>query len=464
MPVAMRDKQGMDDDDRQAIALWRISVLGALISARLEHGDRTALFSEAASRVHQLPDGRFIKVSARTIETWFHQHRHGGFTALLPKSRSDRDQSRAIRPEVADLVLRARREKPRRSINRIIRLLERAGAVRKGELSRSSVHRLLEVHHISGRPLRGPSAERRSFQHEHAGDLWVGDALHGPLVIAPDGHVRKSYMLSLIDGATRFVPHSYFAVSEDAAAHEHGFKQALLKYGRPRTYYVDLGAAYVATSLRVVCAELAIHLKHTQPRDCEAKGVIERFNRTWREEVGDELPETPLPLDELNARHWAWLSVEYHARVHDTTKRSPREHWLSEVDQLRPLPQGANLDEIFLHRDQRTVRKDGTVRFGGELLEVRAELTGQRVELRFDPNNPAARPRVFVQGRFYCDTVPLDRHANTVRIRRRGLGAPAPDSAPTGLDPLGLMQAAHTRSARPIDARDLDDDDSDPEE
>jgi putative transposase len=41
--------------------------------------------------------------------------------------------------------------------------------------------------------------ERRSFLPEHAGDLWVGDALHGPMVIAPDGSVRKSYLLSQID-------------------------------------------------------------------------------------------------------------------------------------------------------------------------------------------------------------------------------------------------------------------------
>jgi putative transposase len=459
VPAAVRDTQGMDDDTKRALALWRVGVLGPLVSARLEHGDRVALFRAAAAREHQLPDGRRVTLSARTIETWFHRYQHGGFAALVPKSRRDQDQSRAIGPAVADLILRARREKPRRSIRRIIRLLERAGVVRPGELSRSSVHRLLHVHGLSVRPRRGPSAERRSFLPAHAGDLWVGDALHGPLVRAPDGRVRKAYKLSLIDAATRFVVHSYFALAEDAVAHEHALKQALLKYGRPRVYYVDLGAAYVATSLRLICAELGIALVHTDPGDCEAKGVIERFNRTWRDEVGDELPAAPLALDELNARHWAWLATEYHARVHDTTQRVPRDHWLAEVAQLRPLARGTDLAAVFLHRERRTVRKDGTVRFGGDLLEVRAELTGQQVELRFDPTDPAARPRVFVAGRFYCDTVPLDRVANATRVRRRALGAPDPAVVPTGLDPLGLMQAEHTRRTRPLDARDPHDPD-----
>jgi hypothetical protein len=82
---------------------------------------------------------------------------------------------------------------------------ERSHAKKRGELSRSSMHRLLKLAGVSARPLRGPSAERRSFIAEHAGDLWVGNALHGPLVIAPDGRVCKSYLLSQIDDAMRHI-------------------------------------------------------------------------------------------------------------------------------------------------------------------------------------------------------------------------------------------------------------------
>ena len=127
----------------------------------------------------------------------------------------------------------------------------------------------------------------------------MGDAMHGPQVITAGGKLRKSYLLSQLDGATRYLPHSYFALSEDAVAHEHRFKQALLKGGCPRVYYVDLGAAYVARSLALICAELGIRLVHTAPKDCEAKGAIERLHRTWREEVGDELGDRVLTIDEL---------------------------------------------------------------------------------------------------------------------------------------------------------------------
>jgi len=442
----------MKHDDKQATALWRLGVLGPLTSARLEHGDRRRYFVEAAARTHQRPDGKRVQVSARTIEDWYYAWCRGGFRALFPHDREDNGRSRAISPDVAEHILRAKRERPRRSIRRIIRMLERAGLVRVGELHRSTVHRLLLAHGVSARPLRGPATERRSFLPEHAGDLWVGDALHGPRVIAPDGALRKAYLLSQIDGATRYVPHSYFALSEGAACQEYGLQQAIAKHGLPRTYYVDLGSAYIADSLVLICAELGIRLLHTGVRDCEAKGVIERWHRTWREEVEDELPDHPLPLAELNAKHWAWLAAEYHARRHDTTGKAPREHWLSEVEHLRRLPRQKTLDEVFLHRERRFVRKDGTVRFRGGYLEVRPELVGREVELRFDPREEAARPRVFMEDRFVCDTVPLDRIRNASRRRRRLRGEAAPDVEPSGLDPLALIEAEHYERVRPVGA------------
>jgi len=442
----------MTHDDKQRIALWRLGVLGPLTSARLAHGDRRRYFAEAAARVHERPDGTRVHLSARTIEAWYYAYALGGFHALFPCDRVDRGRSRAIAPAVAEQILHVKRERPRRSIRRIIRMLERAGLVPVGALHHSTVHRLLAAHGASTRPLREAVTERRSFLPEHAGDLWVGDALHGPLVLAPEGAVRKAYLLSQIDSATRFIPHSYFALTESAVDQEYGFKQAILKHGLPRTYYVDLGSAYIADSLRLICAEVGVRLLHTGVQDCEAKGVIERFHRTWREEVGDELPDHPLPLAELNAKHWAWLAAEYHARVHTTTGRIPREHWLAEVASLRPVPRHKDLDAVFLHRERRVVRKDGTVRFRGGYLEVRPELGQREVELRFDPRDAAARPRVFVDDRFVCDTVPLDRVRNASRRRRRLSGEPAPDSDPTGLDPLALIEAEHYDRIRPVGA------------
>jgi hypothetical protein len=154
----------------------------------------------------------------------------------------------------------------------------------------------------------------------------------------------------------------------------------------------------------------------------------------------------------LAAKHWAWLGSEYHARKHETTGRIPRDHLLADAHEIRAVSRDKQLDEIFLHRTTRKVRKDGTVRWRGGYLEVRAELSGASVELRFDPEDERALPRVFVGGTFFCDTVPLDRLANMHRRRRRIAGDPSKEGKQRAFQPLarasGGQQAGTARVTR----------------
>jgi len=114
-----------------------------------------------------------------------------------------------------------------------------------------------------------------------------------------------------------------------------------------------------------------------------------------------------------------------------------------EAGQLRELPRGLDLDRVFWHRAKRTVRKNGTVRFDGRLLEVQAELVGEQVDLRWDPNEPDQRPQVWLNGAFVCDTVELDLLANASRKRRVLKPEVEPPLEPTGLDPLGDLEREH---------------------
>ena len=440
----------MDPEDRKMMALVRVGVLGPLISARLEHGDKTKLFEQAAGRTYKGPDGQPLTVTARTVEDWYYSWVAGGFDGLVPKQRSDAGKSRVIAPEIGELILRLKAEKPRRSVRRIIRALERSRKVARGELTKSTVHRFLKRYGISGRPRR-VSEERRAFRHPWAGDLWMGDVMHGPKVIAPGGKKRKSYLHLLVDSATRFVPGSTFRLGETAVDLQVVLKEAILKYGLPRVLYLDLGAAQRADSLRLICAELGIRLLHCRPYDPEAKAGVERFIRTFREEVLDEIGDRVLELAELNSITWSWLSTEFHRRVHSGTGRQPLQHWLSHVHKLRPAPRREVVDKIFLHREQRKVRKDGTVQLSGRHLEVRPELSGHKVELRFDPEHPEQLPQVFIDGDFYCDTVELDVVRNSSRKRRRIVddAEPSQEHPPSGLDPLSQILSEHDRRSAP---------------
>jgi putative transposase len=248
----------MNDDDRNKLTLWRYAILGQLVSVRLEHGDLRALFAEAAATHYEHPlTGELVQVSARTIETWYYRYQDQGLAGLKPRTRKDRGRARTLEPELVALIVRAKQERPRRSVRRIIRILERARRVEAGQLSRSTVHRVLARAGISTRPAREPERERRSFILEHVGDLWVGDVKHGPRV-RRDGRVRKSYAINIIDCATRYVVASRLCLSEDAVAHEGVLKEALRTYGRPRAYYVDRGAAYRSDSLKQICVSVSV--------------------------------------------------------------------------------------------------------------------------------------------------------------------------------------------------------------
>jgi len=131
------------------MALFRYSVLGSLISrAELQRGELKATLQELAARHYDIPGSRNSRLSEKTIEAWYYAWRRGDIEALTPKARSDRGQSK-IAPEIQEAILAAKREKPRRSIRVIRRLLERRGTVARGELSRSAIHRLLQAHGLS---------------------------------------------------------------------------------------------------------------------------------------------------------------------------------------------------------------------------------------------------------------------------------------------------------------------------
>jgi hypothetical protein len=90
----------MNHETRRAIALWRMSVLGPLVSMDLEHGDLRPLLEAAATRTYETPQGRRVRPRWRTLEAWYYAHKHGGLEALEPATRKDTGTCRAL-PERA---------------------------------------------------------------------------------------------------------------------------------------------------------------------------------------------------------------------------------------------------------------------------------------------------------------------------------------------------------------------------
>jgi putative transposase len=255
-------------------ALFRLSVLGPMVSReQLERGELQHLIGELAEREYAIPGTRRRHIGAKTIQAWYYTWRREGIAGLTPKARADRGLSK-LSAAVQHAVLQAKRDNPRRSVRQIVRLLEASGAVAHKGLSRSAAHRLLQQAGLSR--LTGSASlpeEKRSFAAEYAGSIWYGDVMHGPR--APvKGQMRKTYLVSLIDDASRLVAHSAFCLGETALDIEGVLKQALLRRGVPIKLVVDNGAAYRAHTLQGICARLGIHLIFCRPYAPEGKECV----------------------------------------------------------------------------------------------------------------------------------------------------------------------------------------------
>ena len=356
-------------------ALFRLSVLGPLVSReRLARGELQQMIRELAQREYAIPGSRRHLLGEKTIEAWYYAWRRDGIAGLTPKVRVDRGQSR-LPAELQAAIIAAKRENPRRSIRQIRRLLEAAGSVAQGRLSRSAIHRLLQRQGLSR--LSGSASqpeERRRFCAEYAGSIWYGDVMHGPrLPLA--GRVRKTYLVSLMDDASRLIAHSAFCLGETALDIEGVLKQALLKRGIPNMLVVDNGAAYRAATLQGICARLGIKLVYCRPYAPEGKGKLERCHRTFRDAFLSELDARRITdLDDLNARLWAWTEVLYNRQAHDGIGGlTPLARYQQDLPRIRGLGQLAmQLDALFYHRINRFVRKDGNGQLSGP--EVRGAL------------------------------------------------------------------------------------------
>lgn len=436
-------------NDIDPVALFRLSVLGPIVSReRLERGELLQLLRQLALKEYAIPGSRRRHISERTLQTWYYAWRRDGIAGLASRPRTDTGRSKLPEP-VQAAVLAAKRENPRRSVRQIRLLLEAGGVVARGTLSRSAVHRLLMANGLSR--ITGPTIvreEKRSFVAEHAGSIWYGDVMHGP-TFSFGGARRKTYLVSLMDDASRLVAHSAFCLSETALDIEGVLKHALLRRGVPRMIVVDNGAAYRAASLQTICADLGIRLVHCQPYQPTSKGKLERWHRTVREQFLAELDTTHIHhLADLNARLWRWLEQVYHREPHSALGKdvTPLSRYQQDLPRIRALGSLApRLDELFLHRVERRVRRDGTVSYEGRVFEVPYELSGQQIVLVVDPHAGTVIRVQDSAGVSLGAATPLDAIANS---RRRRSKPPLEPSSAASVSGPNLIELAHRHHYR----------------
>ena len=411
------------NEAQRDVALFRYSLIREAADESLSIRQRGQLVRELAGRDHTGPGGRQVRVARGTIDRWIRAYRAGGFEALAPVSRAGEP---VTEQRLLDLAEALKREAPRRAAAQVAQIIRTAEG--EGPAERT-IQRLFARLGLNTRPDGSPPQAFGRFEAAAPGDLWTGDALHGPTIAG-----AKTYLFAFIDDHSRALVGYRWGVAEDTVRLEAAFRAALASRGVPRAVYLDNGSAMVSRQLLRACASLGVRLVHSKPGRPEGRGKIERVFATVRIQFLVEVEaRPPADLAGLNRLFAAWVETVYHRRVHSETGEAPIDRLLAGDPPVLPSP--AALHEAFLWSEVRTVTKTATISLHGNTFEVDAALVGSRVEVVFDPFDLES-VEIRFQGRSMGQGIPvtIGRHSHP---QARPEAAPAP--APTGIDYLGLL-------------------------
>lgn len=111
-------------------------------------------------------------------------------------------------------------------------------------------------------------------------------SVSGP-ILTLDGKKKRTYLIALLDDASRLVIRCEFFFEENYLALEATFRQALPERGIPKKLFVDSGRIFRSQQLQLICTRLGIVLSYTRPFSPASKGKAERYFRTFREQFLD---------------------------------------------------------------------------------------------------------------------------------------------------------------------------------
>ncbi len=388
----------------------KMRVLGALEYAEGETlKDR---YKSVAQMTFKDEDGDIHHFTWRTIQTWWYWYRQHG--SVEAPQRCDKGSTRKVCPEqlleAIEKVMPTFRENPD-NIQAIYRACIEQGHLRREQVAPNTFRRHVKqfdlLKGINGM-IEGPAKKARlAFAKAHANEMWQGDTLHGPY-IKIEGKPMKTYLLCFIDDASRVIPHGQFYLADSTVNLIDCFQSAICKRGVPQSIYVDNGSNYSAKELSLISARLGIQLIHTPVRDGAAKGKIERFFRTVRDQFLIRNLGEVTTLQELNTRFNHWVEQTYHQRTHSTLGMKPVDRYGLDLSHIRYLALTPFHREIFYMEDTRKVRSDNTFNLKGTRYEAPRDLRNSSIEVRFDRNDQSASPIVYSKGERMGEAQPID--------------------------------------------------------
>lgn len=394
-------------------------VLGAIDMAE---GDSLRARTKAASAlVFTDEDGQPRSFTWRTIETWLLRYKKHGSTALENTPRSDKTKTRKVTPEQLMEALRAVLPKahgktPTRAT--LYRLCIEHGVLNRSQIAPNTFARLVKRFELLKAERDCEGRHRQAFAKAHANQLWQADTLFGPHVThGPSGAKVQTRLIAFVDDASRVCCHGEFFCQENVDTLVAALRSALYKRGVPESLYVDNGSIYSSKELVQVCARVGCILLHTPVRDGAAKGKVERFFRTVRDQFLSRSLDLS-SLEALNRQFVSWVEEHYNAQVHSVLGMSPLDRFALDRKRVRYFPPNETNDELFFVEEDRATRADNTFSFKGRRFEAPRHLPERAIQVRFErlrASGPAPRVIVYYKGERMGEARPLDMLVNDRR-------------------------------------------------
>jgi transposase InsO family protein len=369
------------EDKTQATALWRYGLISELI-----HGSSTGLtmtdrLKQASQRNWNHPYRGTVHISGETLRHWIYRYRKQGVKSLEDKHRVDKGKSQISKALVHRLTeLRAMH--PHCSSETLFHILLKETTWNGVKPSRSALYRFVKNKGLRRKRIGATAIqESHAFAYENFGQLWVADFLHGPKVRV-GRQMKKTYLLCIIDDATRYIVFSAFTLAENTAALIDGLSMAIRRFGIPEKFYTDNGSAFRSKHLALVAAKLGIHLPHTPAYRPQGRGKIERFFRTVRDQCLSVFKSEA--FESLQLAFKEWLEA-YHHRIHDSLDCSPLDKRLRTPKVTRILPDIAQIDLFFGMEERRKIQRNGTLHLLGQVFDIKNALPGTLVNVTYLP-------------------------------------------------------------------------------